>query len=99
MLFEILSSIPLRTLMHEDKFSLVKDGDTITLTTKEGELSMRLNYVPNDPRPRLDRVRKSYGPELIEEIKTLLDQGLTQQEVAARTGVSQSYVSIAKRSK
>lgn len=97
MLFEVFNSIPLRTLLREDKFSLVKDGDTITLTTKEGELSMRLNYVPDDPRPR--RVRKSYSRELIEEIKTLLDQGLTQQEVAARTGASQSYVSIVKRSK
>lgn len=94
MLFEVFNSIPLRTLLREDKFSLVKDGDVITLTTKEGELSMRLNYVPNDPKPRAERSRVS--SELIEEIKTLLGQGLTQREVAAKTGVSQAYVSLVK---
>lgn len=34
--------------------------------------------------------------ELIEEIKTLLAQGLTQREIAAKTGVSQAYVSLVK---
>lgn len=94
MLFEIFSTIPLRTLLREDKFSLVKDGDVITLTTKEGEISMRLNYFPNDPKPRKERSCAS--SELIEEIKTLLGQGLTQREIAAKTGVSQAYVSLVK---
>lgn len=94
MLFEIFSTIPLRTLLREDKFSLVKDGDVVTLTTKEGEISMRFNYAPNDPTPRRERSHAS--TELIEEIKTLLGQGLTQREVAAKTGVSQAYVSRVK---
>lgn len=81
-------------LLKLKRFTLVKHGSSITITTDDWVLSLRPNYdnASNGINLRMECNRK-YRAERIAAIRQLLATELTQTEIANKVGVSQSFVS------